>query len=196
MDSMPLSLQKVIDAFSKLPGIGKKTAHRLGLYILKSKKLEVEEFSRALIDLKENINTCEVCHNYSEAELCKICSSDRRDKRTICVCEDPSDIYLLEKTGYNGLYHVLGGLISPLDGVGPDEINFKSLHERSKSVDEIIIATDANVEGDATSLFIHDSLESSNVKVTRLARGLPMGGHLEYIDEATLTRSITDRVEI
>ena len=195
MNGLPPTLNKVIESFTRFPGIGKKTAHRLGLHVLKSHSDEIEEFAQALLDVKSKIKTCNNCHNISEADLCDICSDDKRDKSIICICEEPSDIYLIEKTGFKGVYHVLGGLLSPLDGIGPDDLNIDSLIERVKSASELIVATDASVEGDATALYIQKILDQP-IKMTRLARGLPVGGHLEYVDEATLTRSINERVEL
>ena len=195
MNGLPPTLNKVIESFTRFPGIGKKTAHRLGLHVLKSHSNEIEEFAQALLDVKSKINTCNNCHNISEADLCDICSDDKRDKSIICICEEPPDIYLIEKTGFKGVYHVLGGLLSPLDGIGPDDLHIDSLIERVKSASELIVATDASVEGDATALYIQKILDQP-IKMTRLARGLPVGGHLEYVDEATLTRSINERVEL
>ena len=196
MSGLPPTLTKIIESFSKFPGIGKKTAHRLGLYVLKSHHKEIEELAQALMDVKSKISICNNCHNISETELCVICSDKKRDKTMICICEEPSDIYLIEKTGYRGVYHVLGGLISPLDGIGPDDLHFDSLMDRVKSASEQIVATNASIEGDATALYIQKIMDSESIKMTRLARGLPVGGHLEYVDEATLTRSIDERVEI
>ena len=196
MNGLPPSLNKVIESFTRFPGIGKKTAHRLGLHILKSHSNEIEEFAQALLDVKSKINTCKNCHNISETDICGICSDEKRDQSIICICEESSDIYLIEKTGFNGLYHVLGGLLSPLDGIGPDDLHIDSLMERVKSTSELIVATDASIEGDATVLYIQKIFDSEPIKMTRLARGLPVGGHLEYVDEATLTRSINERVEL
>ena len=196
MKSLPPTLNKVIDSFTRFPGIGKKTAHRLGLHVLKSTNHDIEEFAQALLDLKNKISTCQVCHNFSETDKCEICSDDKRENSIICICEEPSDIYLLEKTGYKGVYHVLGGLLSPLDGIAPKDLHIDSLLKRVKSASELIIATDASVEGDTTALYLSKILESQPIKMTRLARGLPVGGHLEYVDEATLTRSIDERVEM
>ena len=196
MDGLPSTLVKVIESFSKFPGIGKKTAHRLALYVLKTNSAEIQLLAQSLLDVKNKISTCNLCHNISESELCEICQDDKRDKSIICVCEEPSDIQLIEKTGFKGVYHVIGGLLSPLDGIGPDDLNLDSLLAKSQNVSEVIIATDASIEGDATALYIQKMIESNSVKITRLARGLPVGGHLEYVDEATLTRSINDRVEI
>ena len=196
MNGLPPTLNKVIESFSRFPGIGKKTAHRLGLHVLKSQRNEIEEFAQALLDVKSKINTCNNCHNISETDICDICSDEKRDKSIICICEEPSDIYLIEKTGFKGVYHVLGGLLSPLDGIGPDDLHIDSLIGRVKTASELIVATDASVEGDATVLYISKILDSQNIKMTRLSRGLPVGGHLEYVDEATLTRSINERVEL
>jgi len=196
LNSLPPTLNKVIKAFTSFPGIGNKTAHRLGLHVLKSNDSAIEEFAQALLDLKNKISTCQVCHNFSESDKCNICIDEKRDKDIICVCEEPSNIFLLEKTGYRGVYHVLGGLISPLDGIGPEELNINSLTDRAKSASELIIATDASVEGDTTALYISNILNSMEIKITRLARGLPVGGHLEYVDEATLTKSIHERVKV
>jgi len=196
MNGLPPTLIKVIESFSKFPGIGKKTAHRLGLYVLKSHTNEIQDLAQALMDVKEKISTCNNCHNISETEICEICSDEKRDKSIICICEEPSNIYLIEKTGYRGVYHVLGGLLSPLDGIGPNVLHINSLIERAKSASELIVATDASIEGDATALYIQKILASQPIKMTRLARGLPVGGHLEYVDEATLTRSIAERVEL
>jgi len=196
MSSLPPTLIKVIESFAKFPGIGKKTAHRLGLYVLKSNKLDIENFAQALLDVKSKISTCSICNNFSESSLCEICADDNRNKDIICVCEKSSDILLLEKTGFNGLYHVIGGLISPLDGIGPEDLNIHSLINRSMQVTELIIATDASIEGDTTALYISQTLENSKIKISRLARGLPVGGHIEYVDEATLAKSIDERVAV
>ena len=196
MSSLPPILNKVVDAFARFPGIGKKTAYRLGLHVLKSNKDDIEEFSHALLDLKNKMSTCIICYNFSESKLCEICMNENRDRDVICICEEPSDIFLLEKTGYQGVYHVLGGLISPLDGIGPENLNMESLLDRSKNASEIIIATNASIEGDTTALYISKILDTMNIKMTRLARGLPVGGHLKYVDEATLAKSIHERVEI
>ena len=196
MKGLPPTLVKVIESFSKFPGIGKKTAHRLGLYVLKTHRNEIEELSQSLLDLKNKISTCISCHNISENEYCELCSDNNRDKSIICICEEPSDIYLIEKTGYNGLYHVLGGLLSPLDGIGPNDLHLDTLSNKINLASELIIATDASVEGDATALYIQQTFESKTIKITRLARGLPVGGQLEYVDQATLTRSLDDRIEL
>ena len=196
MDGLPPTLEKVIEGFSKFPGIGKKTAHRLGLHVLKTQTKDVEDFAQALLNVKSKINSCNSCHNIAETKLCEICSDEKRDNSIICICEEPSDIYLIEKTGFQGVYHVLGGLLSPLDGIGPEDLQIDSLMERVKSATELIIATNASIEGEATILYISKLLDSNSIKITRLARGLPVGGHLEYVDEATLSQSINERVNL
>ncbi len=196
MKGLPATLVKVIESFTKFPGIGKKTAHRLGLHVLKSNSVEIEAFAQALLDVKSKINTCASCHNIAEDNLCEICSDQSRDNSILCVCEEPPDIYLLEKTGFSGVYHVLGGLLAPLDGIGPENLNIDSLLERAEKASEVIIATDASVEGDTTALYLSQILQNLPIKITRLARGLPVGGHLEYVDDATLTKSINNRVEM
>jgi len=196
MDGLPPTLEKVIEGFSKFPGIGKKTAHRLGLHVLKTHAKDVEDFAQALLNVRSKINTCNSCHNIAETELCEICSDEKRDNSIICLCEEPSDIFLIEKTGFQGVYHVLGGLLSPLDGIEPEDLQIDSLMERIKSATELIIATNASIEGEATILYISKLLDSNSIKITRLARGLPVGGHLEYVDEATLSRSINERVNL
>ena len=196
MKGLPPTLNQVIESFTRFPGIGKKTAYRLGLHVLKSNNREIKEFAQALLDVKDKINTCTSCHNFAESEICEICSDNKRDQSIMCVCEDPSDIYLIEKTGFQGVYHVLGGLISPLDRIDIEDLNIDSLEARAHSISELIIATDASVAGDTTALYISKILDSYPIKITRLARGLPVGGHLEYVDEATLTKSINERVEL
>ncbi len=196
MSGIPNSLENVINSFSKFPGIGKKTAQRLGFHVLKTEKLQIQEFAQSLIDVKEKIKFCERCHNFSEDDLCSICVHPKRNNNTICVVEEPSDIILFEKTDFSGVYHVIGGVLSPLDGIGPNDLNIKTLLNRLDEVDEIIIATNTSVEGDATALYLAKLLHPLDINVTRLARGLPVGGHLEYVDEATLSKSMNERVKI
>ena len=196
MGDFPVSLERVIDAFSKFPGIGKKTAQRLGLYVLKSDAYSIAEFANALIEVKEKISFCVECNNFAEAEKCEICDNPKRDRDIICVVEESSDIFLFENTGFRGVYQVLGGVLSPLDGIGPDELNLKSLMGRLGSVKEIIVATNTSVEGDATALYLAKLIKPLDIKVSRLARGIPVGGHLEYVDEATLAKSMNERVLI
>ncbi len=196
MSGIPNSLENVINSFSRFPGIGKKTAQRLGFHVLKCEKIQIQELAQSLLDVKEKIRFCERCHNFSEDELCSICVHPKRNNNTVCVVEEPSDIILFEKTDFSGVYHVIGGVLSPLDGVGPDDLNIKTLLNRLDGVDEIIIATNASVEGDATALYLAKLLQPLEINVTRLSRGLPVGGHLEYVDEATLSKSMNERVKI
>ena len=194
MNSFPDSLNNLIDEFSRFPGIGKKTAQRMAFYVLNSTNNLADELSHAIQSLKSKIRFCEKCHGISEDILCQICSDTRRDNTSICVVENPADIYTFEKTNiFKGLYHVLGGVLSPLDGIGPDDLNINSLIERVNTDDEILVATNATIEGEATCLYLANILEKESVKVTRLARGLPIGGDLEFVDDATIMRAIEDR---
>ena len=194
MASFPEPITNLIESLSRLPGVGKKTAQRFALFLIKEGSDILSEFSSSLDQVRDRISYCSVCNNFSDSELCNVCSDDNRDKSILCVCEKPSDIILMEKAGYNGLYHVIGGLISPIDNINPEDLFIDSLIERSNDVSEIILATNASVEGDATALYISNLLDSSSVTVSRLARGMPMGGSIEYIDETTLQKSISDRV--
>ena len=194
MNSFPDSLNNLIDEFSRFPGIGKKTAQRMAFYVLNSTNNLANELSHAIQSLKSKIRFCEKCHGISEDVLCQICSDPRRDSTSICVVENPADIYTFEKTNiFKGLYHVLGGVLSPLDGIGPDDLNINTLIERVNTDDEILVATNATIEGEATCLYLANILEKESVKVTRLARGLPIGGDLEFVDDATIMRAIEDR---
>ncbi|NQU68168.1 MAG: recombination protein RecR [Candidatus Marinimicrobia bacterium] len=196
MTGLPPTIERVIDSFSSFPGIGKKTAQRLALHVMKADKETILQFARSLTDAREKIIYCQLCHNYSENDVCHICSDPLRDESVICVVEEPADIILFEKAGYKGFYHVLGGALSPLDGIGPEDLNVESLIGRLDRVKEIIIATNMNIEGDTTALYLSKMLVDRHIKITRLARGVPVGGHLEFVDEATLTRSLSERVLI
>lgn len=194
MNSFPDSLNDLIDEFSRFPGIGRKTAQRMAFYVLNSNDNLANDLSNSILTLKSKIRFCEKCHGISEDVLCQICSDPRRDSTSICVVENPADIYTFEKTNiFKGLYHVLGGVLSPLDGIGPDDLNINSLIERVNTDDEILVATNATIEGEATCLYLANILEKESVKVTRLARGLPIGGDLEFVDDATIMRAIEDR---
>ena len=194
MNSFPDSLNNLIDEFSRFPGIGKKTAQRMAFYVLNSTNNLADELSNAIQSLKSKIRFCEKCHGISEDVLCQICSDPRRDSTSICVVENPADIYTFEKTNiFKGLYHVLGGVLSHLDRIGPDDLNINSLIERVNADDEILVATNATIEGEATCLYLANILEKESVKVTRLSRGLPIGGDLEFVDDATIMRAIEDR---
>ena len=196
------SLDILIDELSSLPSIGRKTARRLALYIIRQPKEKVEKLSRALIDVKDKIKFCNICCNITEDDVCNICRSDKRKKNIICVVEDPQDVYAIEKTNeYNGLYHVLHGRISPLDGIGPDDIKLKELIERFdesryEKVDELILALNPTVEGETTILYIQKLLKPLAIKISRIARGVPIGSDLELADEVTLAKAIENRVEI
>ena len=197
MSQYPEPANKLIDQLSQLPGIGRKTAQRLAFYILKSDDTYIRNLSDAINDIKKNILFCDNCGIMSEENICHICQDIDRVGNIICVVEQPQDIYAFEKTNsFRGKYHVIGGVLSPLDGIGPDELNLEKLYNRVKSGMEIIIATNPSIEGDTTSLYLAKILEKLGAKVTRLARGLPVGGDLEYMDELTLARAIEGRTVI
>ena len=203
MKCMPKILDDLIIDIAKLPGIGKKTAERLAIYMLDSDNEYLESFSSNINNLNKEISNCSVCHCFSDKsdtsddeEDCIICSEESRDKNVICVLQKASDVIIFERTGYNGLYHILGNLISPIDGISEEDLNIESLLNRLNSISEIILATDASLEGDATALYLSNLLKKYSIKVTRLARGLPIGGTLEHVDQTTLSRSIEDRVEL
>mgnify|MGYP001383023194 CR=1 FL=1 len=198
MYSLPKTVNLLIEELSQFPGIGQKTAYRLAFYILKSQKKNILVLSEILKDVKNKIKHCLICHGITELEPCIICSDIKRNDKILCIVEDAQDIFVFEKTNsFNGKYHVLGGALSPLDGIGPDDLNIKSLLERITSGMEIIIATNSSVEGETTSLYLNKILSNSiDAKITRLARGLPVGGDLEYIDEATLIRAMEERTSI
>lgn len=191
-------LGRLIEELSKLPGIGPKTAQRLAFYILNMPLDRVESLSDAITKAKESITYCSVCGNFTDEDPCSICSNQYRDKSIIMVVEDPKDIVALEKTrDFKGLYHVLHGAISPLEGIGPDDIKIRELLTRiTPEVKEVIIATNPNVEGEATAMYLARLLKHFEVKVTRIAHGIPMGGDLEYTDEVTLTKALEGRREI
>lgn len=191
-------IARLIDELSRLPGIGPKTAQRLTFYILKMPKDRVANLVQAISDAKESIVYCSVCGNFTDVDPCSICSAPHRDKSTIMVVEEPKDVVAMEKTrDYRGLYHVLHGVISPLEGIGPDDIRIKELLSRvSSGVKEIIIATNPDVEGEATALYIARLLKPLGIKVTRIAHGIPVGGDLDYADEITLAKALEGRREI
>lgn len=192
-------LARLIEQFERLPGIGKKTAQRLAYYVLDLPKSEAEKFSAAILDAHEKIHYCKLCCNLTDQELCSICRNDSRDKTIICVVEDPRDVAAFERTQeFSAMYHVLHGVISPLNGVGPDQIRIKELLSRVNNgkVKEVIMATNPTVEGEATAMYISKLLKPLGIKVTRLAYGIPVGGDLEYADEVTLSRAIEGRNEI
>lgn len=189
-------LEDAVNEMSGLPGIGKKTALRLVLHLLKKEKSEVESFSASFVRLRNELHYCRVCHNISDADLCEICSDKNRDQALICVVEDIRDVMAIENTRqFRGLYHVLGGIISPMDGTGPADLEIESLVQRSASdqVQEVIMALSATMEGDTTNFYIYRRLKELSVKVSTLARGVAVGDELEYADEVTLGRSILHR---
>ena len=195
MRGVPQSLNNLIQAFSKLPGIGKKTAERLAVFILKENEENVFPLSQALLDVKNEIELHDICHCFMEKTKCVICDDLSRNPSLLCIIKDPTDIFMIEKTGFNGYYHAIGGLISPLDGVEPHMLNFTSLLNRLENFEELIIALEPSSEGDATSAYLLEILENIDIKVSRLARGVPVGSSFDYIDEITLTHSLEDRVE-
>jgi recombination protein RecR len=192
------ALQQLIDEFAKLPGIGRKTAQRLALFVLKQPREDAVRMAKALVNVKDRTRTCSICCNITERDPCAICASPKRDRTVVCVVEEPNDVLALEKTNdFRGLYHVLGGALSPLDGIGPDELKIKELLTRlSEEVTEVILAMNPNVEGEATTLYLGRLLKPLGVKVTRIARGLPVGGDLEFADEATLSRALEGRIAL
>ena len=190
-------LENAVNEFATLPGIGQKTALRLVLHLLNQPQAEVEKFNNALSILKRDIRFCEVCHNISDQQLCQICSGLKRDKSLICIVEDTRDVMAIENTGqYQGLYHVMGGLISPMDGVGPSDLNIESLVERVKrgGINEVILALSATMEGDTTIFYLYKKLKDTGIQISAIARGIAFGGELEYVDEITLGRSIATRI--
>lgn len=196
MNYSVLPLTKLTECFARLPGIGKKSAQRLAFHILKMPEEDAKAFASAILEAREKIGYCEVCKNITDTPRCAICSDESRDRTTVCVVESPRDVLAIERTKeYHGLYHVLGGLISPMDGVGPESLFIKELLLRMADgeVKEVIMATNPNVEGEATAMYLSRLLKPMGIKVSRLAYGIPVGGNLEYADEVTLYRAIEGR---
>ncbi|MCK8826696.1 recombination mediator RecR [Natroniella acetigena] len=199
MKYYPQPLAELIGQLTKLPGVGPKTAQRLAFYILNMEKSEVDQLGGSILKIKGKLTYCSSCHNLTQDDPCYICKDSKRNKEVICVVENAKDIIAMEKTGeYSGVYHVLHGAISPIDGLGPDDIKINDLLNRIENdvIEEIIIATDPNVEGQATAMYISKLLKPLNIKVTRIAHGLPVGGDLEYADEVTLSKALEGRQEI
>jgi recombination protein RecR len=192
------ALQQLIEEFAQLPGIGRKSAQRLALFILKQPREEVVKMAKALVGAKDRIRYCSSCYNITEQDPCIVCSSPKREQSVICVVEEPNDVLALEKTNeFRGLYHVLGGSLSPLDGIGPEDLKVRELLSRiSGEVSEVILAMNPNVEGEATTIYLTRLLKPLGVKVSRIARGIPVGGDLEFADEATLTRALEGRITL
>lgn len=189
---------RLVEELSRLPGIGPKTASRLTFYLLRAPKEQVKALSQAIGELREKIVTCEICYNITEESPCDICRDEERDRSLLCVVEEPLDVIAIERTEYKGLYHVLGGVISPMDGIGPENLKIAQLLRRleSEPVKEVILATNPSLEGESTAIYIRRLLSSSPIKVTRIAHGLPVGGDLEYADQVTLTRALEGRREM
>lgn len=196
MNYSVLPLTKLTECFARLPGIGRKSAQRLAFHILRMPEEEAKAFANAILEAREKIGYCEICKNITDTPRCAICSDETRDKSTVCVVEDPRDVIAIERTKeYHGLYHVLGGLISPMDGIGPENLFIKELLARlgDGTVKEVIMATNPTVEGEATAMYLSRLIKPMGIKASRLAYGIPVGGNLEYADEVTLYRAIEGR---
>lgn len=199
MDYYVSPLQNLIDEFRKLPGIGSKTAQRLAYYVLNLPEEKAIRFSEAIVEAKKKIVYCKVCQNFSDSEICSVCNNPARDKSVICVVENPKDVIQMEKTNeFKGMYHVLHGAISPMDNIGPEDIRIKELMTRisKDNVREVIMATNPNLEGETTAMYISKLVKPFGIKVTRIAHGVPVGGELEFADEVTLTRALQGRIEL
>lgn len=195
----PEPITKLIDSFMKLPGIGPKSAARLAFYVLDMKEDDVLDFAKALVDAKRNLSFCSVCGHITDKDPCYICADTSRDRSVICVVQESKDVIAMEKMrDFHGLYHVLHGTISPMDGIGPEDINIPDLLKRLQddTIEEVILATNPNVEGEATAMYISRLLKPSGIKVTRIAHGLPVGGDLEYADEVTISKAMEGRREV
>ncbi len=195
----PEPISKLIDSFMKLPGIGPKTAARLAFFVLGMKEDTVLDFAKALVDAKRNLSFCTICGHITDTDPCRICQDKQRDDTIICVVQDPKDVIALEKMrDYHGLYHVLHGAISPMDGIGPEDINVPPLLKRlqNERVQELILATNPTIEGEATAMYISRLVKPSGIRTTRIAHGLPIGGDLEYADEVTLSKALEGRREL
>lgn len=195
----PEPIAKLIDSFSRLPGIGPKTAGRLAFHVLRMKEEEVLAFAQALVSVKRNLHYCSVCFNITDTDPCRLCQDKTRDGSVICVVQEPKDVVAMERTkDYNGYYHVLHGAISPMEGIGPDELRIAELLKRlaDDQVQELILATNPNIEGEATAMYLSKLVRNFGLKVTRIAHGLPVGGDLEYADEVTLSKALEGRREI
>ena len=199
MSFFPASLEKLVDKFASLPGIGRKSAQRLAFHVLSLPDDEAQSFADAIVSAKKSVHCCKVCQNLTEGEICQICASDTRDKSTVCVVSEPRDVLSIERgREYNGTYHVLHGVLSPMSHVGPDDIRIKELLVRvaENDIQEVIMATNPDTEGEATAMYLSRLLKPFNVKVTRLAYGIPVGSNLEFADDATLNRAIEGRTEM
>jgi len=199
MTGFPVSMTALIEEFAKMPGIGPKSAQRLAFYVLRSPRTDADALATAIIKVKESVKFCKICNNLSDEETCEICKSSSRNRSLICIVEEPNDIITIERAGkFNGVYHVLLGSLSPLDGIGPSDLKIAELLDRVKKerFKEIIIATDFNTEGEATALYLHKVLKGSGARITRVAYGIPVGGDLEYADQATIIKAFEGRRDI
>lgn len=199
MSGFPVSMKALIEEFGKMPGIGPKSAQRLAFYVLRSSRNDAEALAKAVRNVKESVRFCKTCNNLSDEEICEICKSKSRDRSLLCVVEEPNDIMAVERAReYNGIYHVLLGSLSPLDGIGPSDLKIAELMERVKKekFKEIIIATDFNTEGEATALYLTKQLKGSGAKITRVAYGIPVGSDIEYADQATISKAFEGRREV
>lgn len=197
MHTLPDSANRLIDVLSRLPGVGRKTAQRLAFHFLSSDVELSHSLSNALLDIKQKIKSCSICHGITEEDPCKICDDNKRNDSLICVVENAYDIFVFEKTNsFSGKYHILGGALSPLDGIGPEDLNIDTLLDRVVEGMEVIIATNPSVEGETTALYLSNILGKKGASVTKLARGVPVGSDLEYVDEATLIRAMEGRVSV
>jgi recombination protein RecR len=200
MDTTPRAVTRLIEEFHRLPGVGPKTAQRLTFYLLRAPKEQAQSLAEALVQLKDRIVTCSICANIAEENPCAICRDESRDRSIVCVVEEPLDVLAIERTReYHGLYHVLHGAISPVEGIGPEDLRIQELLnriQRDSTVKEIVLATNPNLEGEATAMYLERLIKPLGIKLTRLARGLPVGGDLEYADEVTLTRALEGRREV
>ncbi|PIE77317.1 MAG: recombination protein RecR [Clostridiales bacterium] len=194
MDNFIAPIARLIEEFAKLPGIGRKTAQRLAFHVLGRHESDVRRFAQVLVEGKTSVNYCSNCGNFTDVDPCRICSSTKRNPALICVVEEPKDVIVMERTQeYDGFYHVLHGAISPLDGIGPDDINIAALLKRLEGVAEVILATNPTIEGEATAMYIARLIKPLGINVTRIAHGVPVGGDIEYADEVTLTRALEGR---
>ncbi len=196
MNYYPTSIRNLIRQIAKLPGIGEKTAERLALHILRAPRYDIDQLTRSIADVKQRTRTCSRCFAWSDDTVCHICSDPARQRRQLCVVEQPADMIAVEKSGaYGGVYHILGGVLSPMNGVGPDDIRLPQLYARirEENIGEVVIATGTNVEGEATAAYLAENLRALPVKVTRIASGVPMGGDLKYVDQVTLRRAMETR---
>ena len=197
MHSLPPSLEKLIIELTKLPGIGRKSAQRLAFFIFKYSDEEAKKLAQSILDLKQKSRYCSLCFNITETNPCAICVDPTRDRKLLCVVEEAHDIFAIEKLGYyHGLYHVLGGVLSPLDDVGPDDLHVKELLGRIDGIEEVIVATNPSIEGEATAIYLSNLLKPLGKKITRIARGIPAGSDLEFVDEVTLLRAFEGRRDL